>query len=1406
MVDVRGFNGGLNTDAGKELLPSGDYTYAYNIENGPEGIINLPGNTLLNGAPRPTLGIEWICGSFFDKTRQRIIYFTHNNKGYHRIISVDMTDNTHTVLFEDNPFATEIVSVTTTRTMTFFNFNSFVTISGASLNLKVGDVIELSNTTLFSGPGNNDGIYTVVDFNYNVFSSTNFLQLGGGGTIFAGSGGTIKYNSVLELGSGAFNWDLYDAFDANGLIKDIKVIHREYEGDLYYFIDPKKNLSKFNYDTLLDWTTNNVAIKSDYFNVIKAPPKDIIGVDVIDDENYRINNLYQKLFQFKYRFVYDDNEKSVWSAISKIPLPSNSTDALYNVLNNVQNCIELKLWSGDINVSKIEIAGRVNIESEWSDFFLIDTIVKERDSVADNTVYKYIFKNDSVYTPIDLQESNLLFDYVPDECNALELANGNTLVVGGIKDGYNRDLNLDVLFTSVNAESPTQLSTLDFQLKDASGSGPFTPLEFNNGFDTYTKYVAGTVQFSGNPEVGDLITIVISGVNGESWDDGIGSSEYTERSIDWTYSIVVQSTWGIPEIINAFNSYPSLPGSYNITADSVNHPSNSIVSSRPSKPFGTPDGTVDPNTLYFGSFVTSGPFDTKRWSITSVSVNIRRSYSFIDSDVFPTYKWNGLYKFGLVYYDKNGKTNGVFTKPSMTLRTGSYNTSNEWTPIGFPPILPENETCQIYIGHEPPEWADYYHIVRTKDLSCDFSLMVISSNTTDKDNSGYVFLDIQNIADTNVASKETSLVINYGTTSFVPGDRVRIYQKYDSVTKSVTWDDKEFLDLPIFSVETVSSRLRLKVKDVDTSSNPSLLSLANSDKTVIEIYRPSKVLSNEDLVYYEIGYKFNIVRDEEGNRYHDGQSIVENQIIASYNASSLTIGSVVFSGDTLSFTASKKQVSAIINGIVVGDFISISGNPSNDDTAFEVKEITKVNDTDVVIRVNGTFVFSIDNGITINRVTKPDTKYAYINMFGDGDYYYKTRTMICDTTTTNFGALYVADKNFSETYLSAVWGQGRPLIVDENIKEEYYPAMLRFSQSYIYGTNINNVSRFYPNNFEEADASFGPILRLKTRENFIRMFQRYKVGMIPIYRQIIIDNASSSQVALSERLLNKPNYYSGEYGIDKYGSSLISTDYGDYFVDTINKAIVRVSLDGITNISDTNNLSAWSNQNIKEDSYGYGCFNYENRNVILLIGRTIDIPGINTPQVENFIISYDEPNKNFESFYGYNKAQSILFINGLIYTLWSNIAAPENSGYHLYVHNNETRNFFFGEQQYSQIKTVFNGNVQLKKTYIAIEELSNGLWTGGISTGPLIEYYTTLNQSDFTKTYLDFTTNRKENKFNATIKRNLVSGDKIEINKKYTGEPMKGLWAEVELNNSLTTPQRLISVSLKYIPSPLTNS
>jgi len=1173
MVDVRGFNKGMNTDASPELLPNGAYTYAMNVSNGSEGLVNLPGNRLIPGAPAPTGGTDWICGSHFDRTNQRIIYFTFNTQQYHRIILVDVTNGNHTVLFQDR-----------------------------------------TNT---------------------------------GGTSI-------------------FQWGTDSQYNPNKIIKDIKIIYRDNGGDLVYFIDPLKRPLKFNITNLpILASTNDVIF--DYFKVIKAPPISHPPCSYFDAPGRSINNLRKKLFQFKYRFVFDDEEKSVWSAISKVPLPTKANDEAYYADGTKANGIYVTIQTGDKLIKKIEIAARVNIESVWSDFFLIETIDKAQLSLANNTAYQYSFFNDGSYLSIDIEEGNLLFDYVPDEANTFELANGNTLVYGGIKEGLPRLASFDVT-SSIIESTPAIPGSVTIQ------EGSNNNILFDPTAPPYTYYnQQQSIEISGTVNTGDVITFNFN---------------------------IFQSD---PLDINTLVSVPEPPINYTVTAGQTLY--DAIVSIRDAlnSTSANVEIIIDNNigNLTVFRFILNN-FD--HYFISSQFVGGGIGFTFQpftgatgnSTDSVSTLKWKGRYKYGIAYYSSDGKTNGVYigNNKNLTVDIPEYKEI-----LGQPKIF----SVQLEINHAPPSWASYYHLVRTKELTSSFSKFLITKasivNETSNTPAAYIYLNIQNIIQHGQEVPVSGTIINYGPTSFVKGDRVRIIKNITSSSVVVGQKDHEILGV----VAKGGSDFHLKLAFVAGMN----ISFNTNDKYLIEIFRPAAVISNDsENFYYEIGERFNVVTDINGNLVHNGSA--QNQIIGA--------------------------------GV----------QPA------------------------------------IIRVT-------------DGDYYTKLRKLV----TGEFGGSVqyteytCMDANFSDFWESGVWSQGRPLVIDESAKTQYFPAMLRFSQSYIYGTNINNLNRFYPENFEEADASFGDILRLKTRENFIRMFQLYKTAMIPIFRSIIIDNASSTQVSLSEKLLNKPNYYSGEYGIDKYGSSLVSTDFGDYFIDANNKAIVRASLDGITNISDTFDLASWANTNININSYGYGCFNYENRNVIMLIGSIN--PSNNV--ITNYIVSYSESDKFFESFYGFTKAQSFQFINGFIYSLYSNPAAVINPGWHIYIHDSATRNNFFGEQQSSSVTTVFNGNLQLKKTYTAIEELSNGLWTGTVTTGPLTNQLSGLAVSDFQKTVGAITINSKENKFNATIKR-----DENSAGGKYQGDSMKGLYAQVALTNSLTTEQRLISVSLKYIPSPLTNS
>jgi len=86
-------------------------------------------------------------------------------------------------------------------------------------------------------------------------------------------------------------------------------------------------------------------------------------------------------------------------------------------------------------------------------------------------------------------------------------------------------------------------------------------------------------------------------------------------------------------------------------------------------------------------------------------------------------------------------------------------------------------------------------------------------------------------------------------------------------------------------------------------------------------------------------------------------------------------------------------------------------------------------------------------------------------------------------------------------------------------------------------------------------------------------------------------------------------------------------------------------------------------------------------------------------------------------------------------------------------------------------------------------------------TGPINQQSTTISNDDYTKSIPGYDTNVRENKYNATIKR-----DENSVGGKYFGDSMKGLYGKITLTNGSGVNSRLISVSLKYIQSPLTNT
>lgn len=1005
---------------------------------------------------------------------------------------------------------------------------------------------------------------------------------------------TVFENITDSSGVDIFEWDMPATWEAAKAIKNIQVVHRDFGGDLVYFIDPLKRPMKFNFEKLAGGEYGD-SPTLDMFKVICAPPVAPPSVIFSDDAAIEICNFKKKLFQFRYRFVFADDEKSVYSAASKIPLPPRSDDQEYYLDGTKANVIQVNLLTGIKTVKKIEVIARQNEGSNWSDWFLVATLDKEELGIDDDTSYQYNFYNNGAYEYVNVEEVNLLFDYVPDKANCFVLANGNVLVYAGITEGLNKEAELDVEVT-IGSEEPTSTTFV--------------------GIITFEATDRFFVNLSGNPNENDEVTISF-----------LIDDNGSPIPVNFTYTVLAGDD--IDDILDALALYLNTNFSAQLTALKILGGNLRV-------------DVVDRDTMFLSDLV----FDVVQNTVAG------------GSDSTSAHKWKGRYQYGIVYYSADGKTRGVYipSDGSWTIDMPAYSES------GGDPQVP---FIELLLNHEPPSWAAYFHIVRTKELTSSRSLFVVTAGSGIE--ADYHYLQIDNLVTHATDFPNTAAILNY---TFTEGDRLRVLK---NVTGATVLDSD---DIEIIGVVTDPVSLTgdfIKIKRTATTDTYGLGTGTN--KHLIEIYSPAQTVENDLNVYYEIGERYTIYTDLNGNSSHAGKS--QNQVIGS-----------------------GEQPAKI-------------------------------------------------------KIT-------------EGDYYVRERKLTTGATGT-FTTYMCMDRNFSDGYLSAVHNEGRPLVIDESIKEQYYPGLFRHSLQYIQGTYVNELSRFYPDNFEEADISFGDVLNLKMRENFIRVFQRFKVGSMPVLRQIYFDNAGNNTVATSERILNKINYYAGDYGIDQYGLSLVSTDYGDYFIDDINRAFVRASLDGITNVSDTFQMRGFFNEELRTGYTGRGVFDYERREVYMTI--------VTDEDVATKMVRFNEQRKGFQPRASFVSAEKMLFVEGSIWSITNGA----------WVHDSDSYCTFFGEESAPFITVVFNGGVDFKKNFTNVYMVANRKW--GVT-----EITTSLGQTSQLKIE-DF--RKKEDGYYAALLRDSSSPGGLT-----SGDRLKGNWLEAKFeggaDSSLNGASDDTDVSQKY--------
>jgi len=698
----------------------------------------------------------------------------------------------------------------------------------------------------------------------------------------------LSSNSIITVLKQDFDYFTDLNFNPKKKIRGANVVQ-----GLLYWTDNFNPPRKINIDKAKRYTATGgsdilgyKAITTQVIDRIKHPPLKSPVINYSSDQSTVYNNLRGALWQFCYRYVYDDNEKSVTSPISKVSFPINEEKANGDWVDEtyINNCLDVIINTGGETVSRIEIFARGNSESSPpnpvtvscnnSEWFLVDTLEKYDQNlnqlILSGINYVYKFYNNKVRTSADQSDLVRLFDYVPQKVGAQDLIGKNRILDADVTEGYDNvdiDVELNHKFISYLDSSELILSnnSTDYIIlpTDTNGDGSYDEFEYR----TYISFPTGTTLQSGQ-----ILKITVTD---PVYVDPLFTTNTIQGEVTVSH-IALTSNWNTELTALA------------ITLGIALNPPHTI-------------GTLP--VYYLGAdkiYIFSG-LDYSGSLIPSMNIVL----NLYDVLVYKTkhFKTGAYHDFGLVYYDR-------------AIRSGAVNVSNKTTK--YVPYYTEfgnldNGTgLQILtnsyfvnfdwkIKHQPPEWATNYQWVYSKNISIN-SYLNFSINASDYDvatNKIRIGINPNIIAMQSMFTK--SIVSAYVWTK---GDRIRFlanfaYSGNYSLIKDLSTGIITYLDFEIVGYDTANDLLLIENFTNETSASPPYnfytkygINATTAQGTLVEIYSPAKKVTEK--VFYEIGECFEIGNPHQSNRYHKGQLQDQNPL----NYSGIPATGQLFGGDS----------------------------------------------------------------------------------------------------------------------------------------------------------------------------------------------------------------------------------------------------------------------------------------------------------------------------------------------------------------------------------------------------------------------------------------------------------------------------------------------------------------------------
>jgi len=247
-----------------------------------------------------------------------------------------------------------------------------------------------------------------------------------------------------------------------GFNKEFFVTGINYINGLLFWTDNLNPPRRINIDRAKNYAVDGFT-EAD-INVILAPPLSAPTINLYTQGE--ANNLENKFLYFSYRYKYLDNEYSALSPFTPVAFFPKQYAYDYGVSENVSmvnkfNTADITFNSGPVNVKEVQLIFR---DTQSTNTYVIDNLVKSLNNYNDNTEYSYQFKNNKVFTLLAPEQVNRLFDNVPIRAKSQELI-GSRLVYGNYtqffdlikenKEPINPAFSVSLIPNSVVSGTPT---------------------------------------------------------------------------------------------------------------------------------------------------------------------------------------------------------------------------------------------------------------------------------------------------------------------------------------------------------------------------------------------------------------------------------------------------------------------------------------------------------------------------------------------------------------------------------------------------------------------------------------------------------------------------------------------------------------------------------------------------------------------------------------------------------------------------------------------------------------------------------------------------------------------------------------------------------------------------------------